>query len=111
MALSDSQRPFSQIIEFTVVPRHQAGLVASLIQQTERFTRTYPGFVSATVEVSEDGERVINQVLWQSKSAFEQALENAEAGAQNFYAMLREHRVTAATFNTYHIESQILSAR
>jgi hypothetical protein len=53
--------PFSQFVEFAVDPRHQAGLVDALNDRFERFTRTYPGFVCASVQVSEDRRRVLSQ--------------------------------------------------
>lgn len=69
MAIHDSSRGFSQLVEFAVEPHHQPGLVAELAEQAERFTRTYQGFISASVQASDDGYRVLNYVQWHSKEA------------------------------------------
>ena len=74
MTSQDSNLPFSQFVEFMVDPRHQSGLVTALNERFERFTRTYPGFIRASVHVSEDQQRVLSHVLWQSKSDCEKAL-------------------------------------
>lgn len=98
---------FNQLIEFIVSPAQQAGLIAALTEQVERYTCTYPGFISASVQASSDGSRVLNQVLWQTREASEEALINAESGAQDFTTMLRQHRVSAVTFNTYQVSRAI----
>lgn len=103
-----SHRLVNQLIEFTTDPRQQATLVTALLDQVERFTCTYPGFISATVQASDDGRRVLNQVLWQSRTASEEALRNAE---QDFTAFLREHRVSAVNFNAYQVLGRVTPTR
>jgi hypothetical protein len=98
---------FNQLIEFVVNPVQQMGLVAALTEQVERYTCTYPGFISASVQVSSDGSRVLNQILWQTRHASEEALLNAETNEQDFTAMLRQHRVTAVTFKAYDVMRMI----
>ncbi|EPJ84324.1 hypothetical protein CFII64_14755 [Pseudomonas sp. CFII64] len=103
-----SHRLVNQLIEFTTDSRQQSALVAALLDQVERFTCTYPGFISATVQASDDGQRVLNQVLWQSRTASEEALRNAE---QDFTAFLCEHRVTAVNFNAYQVLGRVTPTR
>lgn len=111
MTSQDRNRPFSQFVEFVVDARHQSGLVSALTDRTERFTRTYPGFISASVQVSEDGLRVLSQVLWDSREDCERAVENAEATEQDFWSLIRQHRATALTFNAYQMMSQTVGRR
>ena len=94
---------FNQLIEFVVSPAQQPDLMAALTEQLERYTCTYPGFISASVQASSDGSRVIEQVLWLTREASEDALLSAESGVQDFTAMLRQHCVSAVTFNTYQV--------
>lgn len=102
-----AHHPVNQLLEFTTYPRQQPALVAALLEQVERFTCTCPGFISATVQASGDGRRVLNQVLWQSTGASEEAWRNA---GQNFTAFLREHRVTAVNFHAYEVQGGITLA-
>ncbi|MCD5974950.1 antibiotic biosynthesis monooxygenase [Pseudomonas quasicaspiana] len=98
---------FNQLIEFSVTPAQQSGLVTALTEQVERYTCTYPGFISATVQVSDDGCRVLAQTLWQSLRASEEALLNAEANEQDFMELLRLHQVSAVTFNSWQVTRTI----
>jgi heme-degrading monooxygenase HmoA len=111
MTSQDSNLPFSQFVEFVVHPRYQAGLVSALHDRSERFIRTYPGFIRASVQVSEDRQRVLSHVLWESKAACERAVENAEQGEGDFWHLIREHRATAMTFNAYELHSELVGAR
>lgn len=101
---------FNQLIEFSVTPAQQSGLVTALTEQVERYTCTYPGFISATVQASDDGCRVLGQTLWQSRRASEEALLNAEANEQDFMTLLRRHQVSAVTFNSWQV-SRTIQAR
>lgn len=107
MASAEEKLPFNQLIEFIVNPVWQAQLVAALAEQLERYTCTYPGFISATVQASDDGCRVLTQTLWHSKHASQQALLNAESCEQDFMALLREHSVSAVNFNTFRMARTI----
>ncbi len=111
MTSRDSNLPFSQFVEFVVDPRHQAGLVAALNERFERITRTYQGFIRASVQVSEDRGRVLSHVLWRSRMDCEKALENAEQGEGDLWAMIRTHRATAMTFNAYELVGETLGPR
>jgi antibiotic biosynthesis monooxygenase (ABM) superfamily enzyme len=105
---SAEQRPaFNQLVEFVVNPDQHTQLVAALIEQIERHTCTYPGFISASVQASDDGARVLEQILWQSRQASEQALLNAEPGQQGFMAMLLKHGVRAGTFRAFQVAGSI----
>ncbi|MFE6691674.1 antibiotic biosynthesis monooxygenase family protein [Streptomyces sp. NPDC057743] len=64
---------------FTVRPERQAELVALLSQATQEVMRQIPGFVSANLHASTDGERVVNYAQWESADAFRAMLVNPVA--------------------------------
>lgn len=103
--------PYSQFVEFAVDPQHQAGLVGALNERFEQFTRTYPGFIRASVQVSEDRQRVLSHVQWQSKTDCERAFENAEQGEADMWELIRRHRATSMTFNAYEVAGEIVGPR
>lgn len=107
MGSAQEHRGFNQLVEFVVNPSQQSQLVAALIEQIERHTCTYPGFIGASVEASDDGCRVLEQILWQSRQTSEQAMLNAESGSQHFTAMLFQHGVKAVTFRTFQVAGTI----
>ncbi|MFJ9406034.1 putative quinol monooxygenase [Streptomyces sp. NPDC101393] len=72
---------------FTVAPERQAQLVALLTRATEETMRHRPGFISANIHASADGERVVNYAQWESEEHFRAML--ADPGA-------REHMTEAA---------------
>ena len=111
MTISASDRPFSQLVEFAVAPQHQVDLVAALIDQAERFTCTYPGFLGATVQASEDGCRVLNYVQWQDRQACLDAFNNAEQGEQDMHGLIRRCRATSVTFGGFEVMGRIEPVR
>ena len=111
MTLHDSNLAFSQFVEFAVHPRQQAGLALALGERFERLTRTYPGFIRASVQVSEDRQRVLAHVLWQSRTDCEKAFENAESGEGDLWDLLGTHRATAMIFNGYELVSEVVGPR
>lgn len=98
---------YSQRVEFSVDPHQQSRLIAALTTVDEQFTCTCPGFIGATVQASEDGLRVLHQVLWRSREDCEAALRNVEAGVQDVQGLIRQHRVRAATFASFQVMSQV----
>lgn len=108
MTSQDSSLAFSQFVEFAVNPGHHAGLVAALDDRFERLICTYPGFIRATVHVSEDQKRVLSHVLWKDRSACEKAFENAERDDGDMWELIRAHRTRAMVFNAYEQVSETL---
>jgi len=64
---------------FTVDPDKQQKLVAVLIEATEQTMKHMPGFVSANIHRSLDGNKVVNYAQWKSMAAFEAMRKNPEA--------------------------------
>ncbi|MFB6163740.1 MAG: antibiotic biosynthesis monooxygenase [Haloarculaceae archaeon] len=71
---------------FTVDPDRQAALVDALITATESVMRDVPGFVSANIHRSLDGERVVNYAQWESVEAFE-AMRQDPSAAEHIEAI------------------------
>ena len=64
MQVSEKNRSFTQLIEFHIEPRQQVALVAALSTQSERLAQGHGGFINASVQVSDDGRRVLNYLQW-----------------------------------------------
>ncbi|WP_423745826.1 antibiotic biosynthesis monooxygenase family protein (plasmid) [Haladaptatus sp. SPP-AMP-3] len=81
---------------FTVPPEQQDELVSLLADATEETMRHLPGFVSANVHRSRDGERVVNYAQWESEADFEAIFERPD---------VREHMDGALELATvdYHL--------
>lgn len=69
MQAPEKNRSFTQLIEFEIEPHQQPALVSALSLQTERLAQRYSGFLSASIQASDDGRRVLNYLQWQSREA------------------------------------------
>ena len=108
MTAQDAKLPFSQFVEFAVNPGHHTGLVAALDERFEQLICTYPGFICASVHVSEDRKRVLSHVLWKDRTACERAFENAERDDEDMWELIRAHRTRSMVFNAYEQVSETL---
>lgn len=61
---------------FTVEPEHQRQLVDILVRAAA-VVRKQTGFVSINIHKSVDGTQVLSYSQWQSRQAFDEALQNA----------------------------------
>lgn len=61
---------------FTVVPEQQQKLV-DILMRAAKAVRKRPGFISINIHRSLDGTQVLTYSQWQSRQAFEDALQNA----------------------------------
>ncbi len=50
-----------------------------MIEATEKVMNKFPGFISANIHKSLDGNKVVNYAQWESKEDFEAILKNPEA--------------------------------
>jgi hypothetical protein len=64
---------------FTVEPARQQELVALIVAATEEVIQHQPGFISANIHASADGERVVNYAQRESEQAFRAMLANPQA--------------------------------
>jgi quinol monooxygenase YgiN len=73
-------RPLVTLINvFTVQPERQQQLLDLLMEATEAVMRHQPGFISANLHRSLDGQRVTNYAQWHSREDFEVMLRTPEA--------------------------------
>lgn len=61
-----NNRSFTQLMEFDIEPQWQQALVTALSEQTERLATDHQGFLSASIQASDDGRRVLNYLQWQT---------------------------------------------
>ncbi|MFH5797793.1 antibiotic biosynthesis monooxygenase family protein [Haladaptatus sp. CMAA 1911] len=97
MTTIDTETDVATLINvFTVAPERQDELVSLLADATEETMRHLPGFVSANIHRSRDGERVVNYAQWDSESNFESIFERPD---------VREHMDGALELATadYHL--------
>ncbi|OLF52312.1 antibiotic biosynthesis monooxygenase [Pseudomonas chlororaphis] len=99
----EQNRSFTQLIEFEIDPHQQHGLVAALAEQTERLAQGYPGFLSASVQASDDGRRVLNYLQWRNREAGEAAFQGFEKGEQDFWKLIRAHQAKTVTFGSFQV--------
>ncbi|MEB0047201.1 MULTISPECIES: antibiotic biosynthesis monooxygenase [unclassified Pseudomonas] len=103
MQVLDKNRSFTQLIEFEIEPHRQSALVSALSAQTEHLAQDYSGFLSASIQVSDDGRRVLSYLQWQSREAGEAAFRCFESGEQDFWQLLRTHQAKTVTFGSYQV--------
>ncbi|MGE7956559.1 antibiotic biosynthesis monooxygenase [Pseudomonas sp. NPDC089530] len=103
----EQNRSFTQLIEFEIEPHQQAGLIAALSEQTERLAQGCRGFLSASVQASDDGRRVLNYLQWRTREAGEAAFQGFEKGEQDFWQLIRAYRAKTVTFGSFQVVRSI----
>ncbi|AZF10136.1 Chromosome segregation ATPase [Pseudomonas sp. R2-37-08W] len=103
MQVSEKNRSFTQLIEFQIDPRQQSALVAALTLQSERLAENHGGFLSASVQVSDDGRRVLSCLQWQSREDGEAAFRRFEQGGEDLWTLIRAHQARAVTFDSFQV--------
>ncbi|MEN2397057.1 antibiotic biosynthesis monooxygenase [Pseudomonas halotolerans] len=98
-----NNQSFTQLMEFDIEPQWQEALVTALSEQTERLARGHAGFLSASIQVSEDGRRVLNYLHWQNREAGEAAFQSFERGEPDFWRLIQAHRAKAVTFGSFQV--------
>ena len=78
--ISTEQDVLTLVNVFTVAPEDQQRLLDVLVEATEGVMNKLPGFVSANLHKSLDGNRVTNYAQWRSREDFEAMLEHPDAG-------------------------------
>jgi quinol monooxygenase YgiN len=73
---------YTLINVFTVDPDKQQQLVDTLIETTEGWVKSLPGFISASIHKSLDGARVVNYAQWKDKEAFDQFASDPQIRAR-----------------------------
>ncbi|MFK3793229.1 MULTISPECIES: antibiotic biosynthesis monooxygenase [Pseudomonas] len=107
MSAFERHRSFTQLIEFEIEPRQQEALVSALAAQSERLAQGYGGFLSASVQASDDGRRVLNYLQWQTREAGEAAFQRFESGEQDFWQLILAHQAKTVTFGSFQVRTSI----
>jgi heme-degrading monooxygenase HmoA len=89
--ISTEDEVMTLINVFTVKPADQEELIDVLVEATS-VMRQIPGFVSANLHRSRDGQRVVNYVQWRTVQHFQAMLEDPRA---------TPHMQRAAELGTY----------
>lgn len=84
---TDTAAEVTLVNVFTVAPERQDELIAALDRATTELFVTVPGFVSANLHASLDGQRVINYAQWGSEAEYAAVLKQPG---------IREHLAEAA---------------
>jgi len=103
MQVSEKSLSFTQMVEFQIEPQQQSALVAALSSQSERLAQRHGGFINASVQVSDDGRRVLSYLQWRSREDGEAAFKCFEHGEEDFWTLIRAHQATAVTFGSFQV--------
>lgn len=102
---------FSQSATIVVSPHCVSALVSALMLRIEQFTRKHAGFVSARVQVSELQVEVHLQLFWASKGHGERAFACLKDGEVDLIQLFCEFQVSAVSFRTFVVCSEVLNQR
>lgn len=78
IAVTEDSGQVTLVNVFTVAPERQEELLAALDKATADVFTGVPGFISANLHTSLDGNRVINYAQWSSEQAYLEALRRPD---------------------------------
>ncbi|MDX1420182.1 MAG: antibiotic biosynthesis monooxygenase family protein [Rubricoccaceae bacterium] len=96
-SIGRDQSVFTVIFEFSVAPERQAELSETIQGLVHEIVRKQPGFVSAHLHLSTDGEKVLNYFQWESREAFE-AFRADEETQQQIRPVIRPYGPTPRAY-------------
>jgi quinol monooxygenase YgiN len=99
VTISKDAKVATLINVFTVDPANQQKLVDMLVEATEKTMKNIPGFVSANIHKSTDGNRVVNYAQWRSARDF-QAMRDAPGAQEHMKAIAA---LAQADFHLYEV--------
>ena len=79
MTTISTKKILTLINVFTVEPQRQQELAQVLIDATEQTMKHLPGFISASIHKSFDGQKVVNYAQWKSREDFDAMTKNPDA--------------------------------
>jgi hypothetical protein len=86
-------------------------LVDVLTARIDQFTRTYPGFIGALVQVSDQQDAVQIQLKWMSREHGEAALAKTKDGEPGLFQIASDFQASAMIFRTYVVAADIRASR
>src|SRR5690606_16806157 len=78
IAVTEDSEQVTLVNVFTVAPERQEELLAALDKATADVFTGVPGFISANLHTSLDGNRVITYAQWSSEQAYLEALRRPD---------------------------------
>lgn len=102
---------FTQSVEIVVRVLNVPTLVGVLTARIDQFTRTYPGFIGALVQVSEQQDAVHMQLSWVSREHGEAALAKTKDGEPDLFQIARDLQASAMIFRTFVVAADIRISR
>jgi len=93
------------MIEFEVAPARQYALAQALTERSEVLASQHVGLMSASIQASDDGCRVLQYLQWQSRHAWEAA---ASSFAQEpFLQLIQQHQAKGVNFAAFQTLSSL----
>lgn len=88
---------------FTVAPENRDRLARLLQEGTDSWIRRIPGFVSSTLYLSRDGQRIVIQGRWQSEQAIAAMRQSPEMPAyfERIQALAKMEAITCDALSTW----------
>jgi quinol monooxygenase YgiN len=77
-SVGETQNVLTVIFEFDIKPDQKDALCNGINGLVDGIVSKQPGFISANLHVSKDGEKVLNYFQWQNKEVFETFRGNAD---------------------------------
>ncbi|WP_044421958.1 antibiotic biosynthesis monooxygenase [Pseudomonas syringae group genomosp. 3] len=107
MTESPSEAGFSQSLEILVSPSSVSALVQALRNRVEQLTSHHPGFVSASLRVSEHQSAVLLELYWLSRMASENALAHPKEGELDLFQLGRDFQAQPMIFRTFIMYAEV----
>jgi hypothetical protein len=102
---------FTQSVEIVIRALDVPALVALLSARIDQFTRTYPGFIGALVQVSEQQDAVHMQLSWVSRKHGEAAWAKTKDGEPDLFQIASDVQASAMIFRTFVVATDIRISR
>lgn len=99
MAANTHSLWFTQMIEYNVPALRQEALAEALVTRSEQLAQRCAGLLNVSIQVSDDGQRVLQHLQWQSRQAWA-----AAAGyfvEEPFLDLLCQYRARGVNFAAY----------
>ncbi|VVP60704.1 hypothetical protein PS874_06086 [Pseudomonas fluorescens] len=98
---------FTQSVEIVVGPLNVPALASVLTARIDQFTRTYPGFIGALVQLNEQQDAVYMQLSWVSREHGEEALAKTRDGEPDLFQIASDLQASAMIFRTFVVAADI----
>ncbi|RMK74564.1 hypothetical protein IPC86_19280 [Pseudomonas aeruginosa] len=108
-AASERSPCYAQLIDIEVEPASQLSLALEQnahLQRLERCFRNCPGYLSASLHPSEDGQHVLNYTCWRSREDCERAWQAREDAQGPLSAGIWRLGAKSVRFETFLVDAE-----